>query len=254
MKNQNKKPEPVNEAPYIPEQTVKKLRTYIDMVEIRQRDVEGTKDLENSGFLEDEDKWIWIKQDTGAWEGPANDWKQNHRFRYFEYVKDFKVVITAGANQGMYTRFYAKKFGMVYAFEPDPLNFHCMVINNQLDNVIKLQAALGEHNGFCTISRNGFTNTGTWNVMELNPLVEGQQPIPIFSIDSMNFQEVNLIQLDVEGYELNILRGAKKTIRKCKPVIIAENGNTEDIKKYLTDLGYFHKGQSVADHIWVHGK
>jgi FkbM family methyltransferase len=244
---------PEDEKPYVPEYVMPKLKSYIDQVEIRELDVEGTKKLgEEVGFLEDEDRWIWIKQDHGAWDGPAQDWKTQHKVKYFEKVKNFDVVVTAGANQGMYVRFYAKKFGMVYAFEPDPLNFHCMVINNQLDNVVKLQAALGDRNGFCTIQRNGFTNTGTWSVLEKNPLLgEGHQPIPIMTLDSMNFDKLDLIQLDTEGYELNVIKGAVKTIKRLKPVIIMENGHIESIREFMKTLDYQHDGQSAADHIWI---
>jgi len=243
-------PNPEDEKPYVPEYSMPKMKNYIDLVEMRELDVEGTKKLgEEVGYQEGEDKWIWIKQDTGAWGGPAQDWKTQHRVKYFEKVKKFDVVVTAGANQGMYVRFYAKKFGMVYAFEPDPLNFHCMVINNQFDNVVKIQAALGEKNGFCTIQRNGFSNTGTWSVLEM-PL-EGHQPIPLLTLDSMKFDVLDLLQLDTEGYELNVLKGAKGTIKRLKPVIIAENGHMQSVREFLEALDYTHVGQSAADHIYV---
>jgi len=237
---------------YTPETYMPKLSNYIDLVEIRELDVEGTKGKD--GYLEDEDRWIWIKTDYGAWDGPHRDWASSHADKYFKYLKKRDVCISAGANQGMYIRFYAKKFGTVYAFEPDPLNFHCMVINNQVDNVVKMHAALGEENGWCSVMRNGFDNTGSWTVAALPkgaPDISGEMRVPIIAIDTMNFETVDLIQLDLEGYEDRALTGAIETINRCKPVIIVENGYFDRIMQLMDALHYKHVDQSVADRIFV---
>ena len=236
---------------YIPEVHMNKLPTYIDMVEIRNLDVEDTKGTDK--FLEGEDKWIWIKTDDGAWDGPNRDWRSSHMTKYFQYLTKNRVVITAGANQGMYVRFFAKKFETVYAFEPDPLNFHCMVINNQLDNVVKMQCALGEKNGWCRVNRNGTNNTGTWTITsEDNTKPEfANLRIPMISIDSLNFSIVDLIQLDVEGFEHNIIIGAMETIKRCQPVISLENGHKEEILALMKSLNYKKVDQSVSDTIFI---
>lgn len=53
------------------------------------------------------DEWIWPKTDQGAWYGPMLNWHDGHKDDYFRYVKNYDVVITAGANCGLYTRVYA---------------------------------------------------------------------------------------------------------------------------------------------------
>lgn len=226
------------------EKPVNKLPTYTELVEFRTCDVEGTQGYPD--FLEDEDKWLWIKEDNGAWDGPQRDWRSNHRLKYFKYLKKRDVVITAGANQGMYVRFLAKKFGQVYAFEPDPLNFHCMSVNNQRDNVIKMNCALGSKAGWCMVQRNGFNNTGTWSVNE-----ENKGHIPVMTIDSLNFETVDLIQLDTEGYEEKALLGALETLRRCRPVVILENGQTPGLQTLLNGMDYKEVDQSVADKVFV---
>lgn len=226
------------------EKPMNKLPSYLSMVEYREGDVEGTKGT--SDFLEDEDKWMWIKEDNGAWDGPQRDWRSNHRLKYFKYLNKRDVVITAGANQGMYVRFLAKRFGQVYAFEPDPLNFHCMSVNNQRDNVIKLNCALGSQAGWCHVQRNGFNNTGTWSVNE-----DHKGPIPVMTIDSMKFDTVDLIQLDTEGYEEKALLGALETLKRCRPVVILENGQTQGLQILLKNMEYKEVDQSVADKIFI---
>jgi FkbM family methyltransferase len=227
------------------------LSNYTDLLESRELDVEGTKGTDV--FLEGEDQWTWIKADNGAWDGPHRDWYQHHSKLYFKNQKNFDVCVCAGANQGMYVRFLAKKFQTVYAFEPDPLNFHCLVMNNQLDNVVKMNCALGETNGFCFVERSGMENTGTFKVVaQTSDMPDlGLMRVPILSLDSMNFNTLNFLQLDAEGFEINILRGAKETIKRCNPVITAENGKTAQIVSLMKELNYIEAGQSVADTIWL---
>lgn len=231
--------------------SMSKLQTYNDQLETRKLDVEGTKGT--GVFLEGEDDWTWIKSDNGAWDGPHRDWYQHHSKLYFEHIKTFDVCVCAGANQGMYARFLAKRFQTVYAFEPDPLNFHCLVVNNQVDNVIKMNCALGETNGFCLVQRSSMENTGTFKVVSKEPeMIDlGLMRVPMLSLDSMNFQTLNFLQLDAEGFEIHILLGAKETIKRCFPVISAENGKTKEIEKLMSELSYVNVGQSVADTIWM---
>jgi FkbM family methyltransferase len=224
---------------------IRKMPDYTDLIEIRERDIENTKGTPK--FLEGEDKWFWIKQDHGAWDGPASDWHSSHETKFFKHLKKKHVVVTAGANQGMYVRFYAKAFQKVYAFEPDPVNFHVMSMNNQAENVVKMQMALGNDNKLVMIERNGWTNTGTWHINRSSN--EGN--VPMIRLDTLCLPELDLLQLDVEGYEIDVLKGAQKTIERCQPVIIAENGNTPQIQDFLKGLGYKDVDQSCADTIWT---
>lgn len=223
------------------------LDTYQDYIEIRELDIEKSKG--SSGFLKGEDVWFWVKTDSGAWVGPHQDWERSHRHKYFKKVRKFDVVITAGANMGMYTRFYAKKFNRVYAFEPEALNFHCMVINNQVDNVYKMNAALGKEAGFCNVI-NGSRTSVNRGMFKVNAEASGAY-VPVVAIDTFPWDTVDLIQLDVEGYEFDVLQGARKTIEKFKPVVIAENGKKGDVLNFMQEMGYINADQSVSDAIFV---
>jgi len=206
-------------------------RKYIDLFECKPDDLCGVKN------------WWWIKGDTNSWEGPSMNWKQSHKDKYFQFVKKRDVVVTAGANHGIHARFYADTFKTVYAFEPNPIAFHCLVLNCPFDNVIKMNCALGSKiemvemkghpdktSGICKVQRGGY--------------------IPCLTIDTLNLSDCDLIQLDVEGYEGRILQGAIKTIEKFRPVVIAENGRKGDVMNLLQKMGYDYKEQSISDSIW----
>lgn len=229
----------------------KDLPTYVDLVEIRELDVEGT--MGTPEFLPGEDRWLWIKKDHGAWDGPHRDWRVSHREKYFKYLKKREVVVSAGANQGMYIRFFAKKFDTVYAFEPDPLNFHCMVVNNQVDNVVKMNCALGREAGWCCVNRSTPDNTGQWTIVPKPAGAPdlGNMRIPIMALDNFNFESIDLLQLDIECAEEAALYGALETIKRCRPVLAIENGATPGITRLLESLKYVATDQSIADKIWI---
>lgn len=207
--------------------------SYEKLIEIRKESVSGESD------------WTWIKSDRGAFDGPKKDWEEHNALKYLKYLKKREVCVTAGGNCGMYARLYSKLFDVTYTFEPDSLNFHCLVNNTQTDNVVKIQAALGEKASFGNIVRKSMNNVGMHRI-------EGNGYIPIMTIDSFNFPVIDLLQLDVEGYEQKALEGAVETINRCNPVIVVERNSSE---KFLQSLGYrFVEQSGHADRIYVRDK
>jgi FkbM family methyltransferase len=190
-------------------------------------------------------KWIWPKEDRGGWDGPTGDWNQAHHKEYFRFVKKYDVVVTAGANCGLHARGYAQKFKGVYAFEPDYKNFYCLTRNCVYPNVFKFHAALGKEAGFCNLRRNK-TN---WGAFAIDTNTNNQAPqIPMMTIDSLNLWACDLIQLDVEGWESDVIRGAINTIEKYKPVLITEKAGNE-ISDLLNGFGYNGHTRSKMDTI-----
>jgi FkbM family methyltransferase len=128
------------------------------------------------------------------------------------HVKSPGIMVQAGGNCGHYVRQFSQRFDTVYTFEPDPLNFLCLTLNCG-NNVIKTQACLGNENKFVSINRK--SDAGAI-------YVTGQGNIPTMRIDDMHLPSCDLIQLDIEGYELFALQGAQRTIEQYHPVIMIE--------------------------------
>lgn len=188
--------------------------------------------------------WSWIYSDTGAWDGPKSDWEDSHTDAIKLHVDDYRICIQAGGNQGMYPRLLANLFEQVYTFEPDPLNFHCLVQNCQLDNIFKMQAALGAETGMVRVNRHTMFNTGCHTVS-----TDGVCDVPMITIDTLKLPHCGFMQLDLELYEYSALLGAKETITRYKPVIQCENGN-DKILDFLKPFGYEIVGYSRADTIY----
>lgn len=185
---------------------------------------------------------LWITQDSKAFSGPLSDWI-NDRDKFLEHVKNKGTVIQAGGNCGMYARFYENYFNEVYSFEPDPTNYFCLTQNCQGEKFHLFNVALGKELGKATLyfPKRKFRNAGIWQVIE-----DETGNIEVITIDSLNIENCDLIHLDVEGFESNVLRGAKETIEKFHPVIILEEGRGSEIAE---EYGYKVISKLTTD--WV---
>lgn len=196
--------------------------------------------------IDGEDNWYYYKDSDNLWDIIKNDWLSSCREKYFKYVEQKDVMITCGAHIGMYTRFYAKEFNTVYAFEPDSFHFFCLVNNVPNNNVIKIQAAVGNDRELINLYQSGCNGHLTLSVNNKQNGI-----IPVFKIDDLNLPVCNLMQMDIEYYEYSALLGAIDTIKRCSPTIIAENGETLEIKALLEPLGYYVIDRTSYDTIWI---
>lgn len=172
----------------------------------------------------------------------------------YPYVQNWDAVVQAGGNCGVFALALAKKFNTVYSFEPDHDNFVCLAHNtSQEPNVICMQAALGK-------------GTEAPIAMALQPgncgahQVGAAGQIPVVSIDSLNLPSVGLMALDVEGFEVFALRGAQKTLQRCRPVLLLEMKGIgvqygwpdEELHFWLTEgLGYRRESKILRDSLYV---
>ena len=68
----------------------------------------------------------------------------------------------------------------------------------------------------------------------------GPGTIPMKTLDSYEFSDVDLIKIDVEGYELQVVKGAAKTIAQSRPIIILEQRGCE-----IKNFGECESGQAL---------
>jgi FkbM family methyltransferase len=192
--------------------------------------------------------WFWLKADGGpdggAWQGPKEDWEWHHKKHILEYCKEFNVVVQAGGCLGMYPRLLADMFKTVYTFEPDPINFYVLNLNTPYDNIIKTQAAVGAEDGFCSSIHRCATNAG------MHQIENNAGVIPIIAIDNLNLPELDLLFLDLEGYEFPALTGAYETVFEFKPTLIMERPNQE-VLDMIESMGYKQVAESRYDGVFT---
>lgn len=138
-------------------------------------------------------------------------------------------------------------FSRVHAFEPLAEHRECFVLNAPKAKLHPY--ALGEKQGTCSIS--------TTQGQSGDSVINGDGDIEVRTLDSFHLSP-DFIKIDCEGYEYFVLKGAEKTIRVNKPVIIVEQkpgkaskfglGDTDAVK-FLETLGYSVKKVIAGDYI-----
>lgn len=143
-----------------------------------------------------------------------------------EHLKQFmdsngKAFIDVGASIGMWTFFLANKNVECYAFEPSPIAFGILEkVARHYPNVKAYPFALGEKESIANL--NVHSHPGYDSMLYKSKEFWRQIPVKIRTLDSFNFQDVGLIKIDTEGYEIPVLLGARETIRKWRPRLIIE--------------------------------
>lgn len=169
------------------------------------------------------------------------------------------VMIQAGGNAGFYVEKYVKLFKNVYTFEPIPLLFYCLNLNVKTDNVFKFNCCLGNTNECVNMSDQ--TNEIGHGGSHVDTIQTSIKKTPQIKIDDLNLQICDLIQLDLERYELNALSGGVETIKRCKPTIILEdptvwasrfNSSKNQIEELLFSLNYIYVGVVPCNNDYVY--
>ncbi len=181
---------------------------------------------------------LWPIQDVSTWDIIVYDYletiKPNIELLQKLGIMKNRGVIQAGGHCGVYPLAFTQFFSMIFTFEPNALSFHCLVNNCQGENVIKMNVALGKSAGRVKSFSVAPGNTGMNQVKDSGNAIHY---VPMIALDSLALTDIDLIELDLEGYEHDALLGAKETIERNKPVLIIENA-TDEVKQFLSTLGY----------------
>jgi FkbM family methyltransferase len=168
-----------------------------------------------------------------------------------------RVAVQAGGCLGIFPKRLAQSYTTVYTFEPSPALFPKMVQNAQEPNIIRFQAALGEHSSFVSVSQTRRDDKPCAH--EGITHVSGSGVIPMLRLDDLKLATCDLLMFDLEGGELDALRGAQETLRRCRPVMAIEiNKNLQfvgvteaQIMGFIQDRGYRHVSDAGSDRVFV---
>jgi FkbM family methyltransferase len=166
------------------------------------------------------DRWLYVKLQGLRMMG------SDDRAFLSRYVHTGMTVLDIGANIGIYSMLLAELVGTqgkVLAFEPDPVLFEAAVTNSRLnrkDAVIKVHnLALGSRTGQATLYRSSY-NSGD---NRLSDSARHREPV-IVNIargdDALSGAHIDLIKMDVQGWEAEVLRGLEQTLRSNPGLIV----------------------------------
>ena len=169
-----------------------------------------------------------------------------------DYVKKRGVCVQAGGNVGCWPKWLSYQFDTVHTFEPEEANWTCLQLNVSESNVHRYKAALGERQGKMGL-RLSPKNIGAHRL-------EGAGDVKVMTIDSLALAACDALFLDVEGYELPVLRGSTRTLAKHHPVVMVEdrglgvktkNGGIGDIARFLSGWGYKERARVHFDVVFA---
>lgn len=131
-------------------------------------------------------------------------------------VGEKEVVIDCGAYIGdsleSFLEHTGSKYGYIICLEPDTRNYLKLkeyVVSRDLDNVEVRKAATGKiHGQMC------FTDDGTGGAKLSD---SGQTMVDVICLDEYIDRKPSIIKMDIEGAEMDTLKGAEQILRTCKP-------------------------------------
>lgn len=144
-------------------------------------------------------------------------------------VPNKSIIVDVGANVGNHAVFFSKvyKANKVVLFEPNPTAIECLRKNielNDLDSVCDLRhlgLALGAKEGKADICHPEHLS-GNLGAASIRPSDFGSVNVCPADQLLVDIEYIDLIKIDVEGFELEVLAGFNTLIHKFKPVIYVE--------------------------------
>jgi len=201
----------------------------------------------------DNNYWVlYASHDKPKFFKDAGGGQKAQREASMKYVSSYRNALDIGSNIGQWTRPLAKIFDKVICFEPNPNFRECFKRNISESNVILHPYGLSSHEH---TAEQGKTDT------HLNHKVGDTDPregdIQCKSLDSFDLRNVDYIKIDVDGFEVPLLEGARETLAVNSPVINIEMKRrkrpmiTRKATGILNDLGYQYVKTTKSDEIWI---
>lgn len=143
------------------------------------------------------------------------------------------TAIDIGANIGNHTIEFSKYFKQVFSFEPNPRTFDILKANTKnINNIEAFNFGCGDEQKFLKMQEN-FNNMGM-STAKFKIESNNHFKIEIKPLDDFlnRLSKLALIKVDVEGMELDVLKGANKIIDKFHPIICFEQNEWEFTKEF----------------------
>ncbi|HET6373089.1 MAG TPA: FkbM family methyltransferase [Candidatus Polarisedimenticolia bacterium] len=169
-----------------------------------------------------------------------------------------EIGIDVGANDGLYSYNMSRLFKRVYSFEVNEALTKELEAYNP-GNIETITKGLSSKAGSAVLHipmLHGRPLTG-WGSLSLEDLPATEKrltkEVEICTLDSLNIKPVSFIKIDVEGHEMEVLRGAAQTLKRDRPRVLIEirPRNLDEVYSYFADLGYRRK--ALEDLIGVTG-
>ena len=173
-----------------------------------------------------------------------------------KYIKKDSIFFDIGANEGFFSLVASKKIitGKIYCFEPQKNLLKIIeknLLKNNFKNFFLLDFGIGESEYFTNLNVFQDTNTGASSILKKHFLNTKKTKIKIKSLDHFVSEErlydqIDLVKIDIEGYEINAIKGMKNLLKEKKintllidyHMHIVTNEDRLEHEKLILSFGY----------------
>ena len=192
-------------------------------------------------LLRDADEEAYFARHGGAPEAPLIGWAT-------QFIAHDETFVDIGAHVGTWAQHFALKCKQIHAFEPQYSTYERLrdgVKLAKLGNVICHETALGGQGevDLHVVSVDGGGSTLRYR-QELGSVLAVER-VRCAQLDDFELDNVGVIKIDAEGFEIDILRGATKTLEKYRPTLLLEAWDHDwyareraQLIAHVVDLGY----------------
>lgn len=183
------------------------------------------------------------------------EWSEAEVWLYGQIVRPGDTVVEPGANVGTHSVYLSKMVGpdgRLFAFEPGRLTHQLLCANlamNECLNVYSHNQAIGAEVSRVRFPQLDPRNPGNYGAMSLNGAASDETTamVDIVSIDSLALSRIDFIKCDIEGFEPQMLAGARHALNTLRPMVYLEfgnfsperpTGNRDELVSVLESYGY----------------
>jgi FkbM family methyltransferase len=203
---------------------------------------------------------VWLLLPQGAWRSVYDTYEPAMAAALRAHLKPGSVLFDVGAHAGLWSAFAAHltgPSGHIHAFEPSAAFDILARTARAYPSIAPVRAAIGAEDGELDFFEYGASTCGSLlrSVTILNErhhagTAVGQVKTAVRSLDSFVASarvRPDVVKVDVEGFELHVLRGSMNVLRAIRPVWIIEvhppqlalsGGTTDELFARLREAGY----------------
>lgn len=161
------------------------------------------------------------------------------------------ILVDVGFNMGMVSIPLATavkdKSGRVYSFEVQKQLFYALcgtIVLNDLDNLEAFNCGIGDEQKVLKIPKVDYTENKDYGLVSLGDQTaignQAHDTVDIFPLDYFEYERLDFIKIDVEGMELEVLKGGEKTIKAHRPWAYIEYWNVDQVqlKSWFDGMDY----------------
>jgi FkbM family methyltransferase len=190
--------------------------------------------MSNGWHVPDDDKKITfvLSNDTDM---ATPSYEGKYREFILKHIPNKKTFVDVGTNVGIWSRPMMSYFNSVVSYEPSKQNLECLKANIPTGIDLR-EKAVANFTGFADFRQAG-KNCGDGKLCREG--VESSYQVPVVKLDDEGLNNVDLIKIDVQGWEFEVLDGAQNLIKRDRPWVVFEvNQDIDTCCSLMESLGY----------------